>query len=196
MITVQKILAELKLGAKGEAAATEIRQEVIDTWERCTARLWQRRVGHVETLHPESDLIKSLFLELWPVETITKVEEKFDASSNWVELPAATYELTRKDGYELRKINGNYWLASVRVTYTGGYVQEPAAHIDGVPDQNRTPGHILRALVMQGKFITGVAGSDKILVKSQNFEQGAGVLHDPTLHPYFAKMAEKEMRIA
>ena len=85
------------------------------------------------------------------------------------------------DSNGLEKITGNF-NEVVEITYSGGYTETTA------------PAEVVKALETQARFLSERLSDAKIIVKSQNFEGGGGVLEDAELHPFFKKTAKKHLR--
>lgn len=188
MITISKLRDRLKLPMEQDGTLKDILDALVARWEQETERLWARRASYVQRFRiDESKRISDLFLELWPIETITKVEEKTVAASTWTELSAEQYSLLDPNRNRLERI-GSYWAPMVRVTYTGGYVAEPTGQ------QVKTPADISEALLIQGEFALIRNGPSMLAKSSENFEGGAGVFLKPDLHPTFAALAAAKRR--
>lgn len=194
MIALEKLREALKVAPKDDIELQSLLDEVVDLWEECTGRKWSRREDHVEILHPATDQSEVLFLELWPVESITSVEvRELDATSEWETLDSSSYRVEfgnvlRKLGVDaVEGIAGKWWRSDVRVTYTGGY-----SPTTGAP----TPGDVQRAIITQIRFMKARLDDAKLTVKSQNFEGGAGVFEDAWLHPTFRGLAKRRARKA
>ena len=181
MLTV----ADLKSGSGSipEPEAQERVDSAISLWERLTGRLWVRRASHVQTIRPRTNRLRTLLLELWPVETITSVETLDDsAGATWETVTSSNYRL--EGDRQLRYLAG-YWPSFVRVTYTGGYIGRNES-VDGA---TVVPMDVRRALLTQIEFERARFASEKIAIRSQNFEGGAGVFETADVHPYTARLA-------
>lgn len=190
MIALSKLREKLELPADDDGR--DLLDALVGLWEDETKRLWTRRVAHVETIRVnQAKRIYSLFLQLWPIETVTKVEERALSDSTWTELTADQYLLTDPNRNRLERV-GTCWPALVRVTYTGGYTGEPTA--GAVPPQNKTPQDIQEALLVQAKFMRERNVPGRVITQSQNFEGGAGVFLKPGLHPEFSRLAASKAR--
>lgn len=183
MISIGEIRSRLRLAPEKDGELETIRAEVIAAWETATGRLWDRRVGHVEVIRPAHEGIRSILLELRPVEAVTKVEVRYDGD-DWEE--TTDYQV---DEHRLIHISG-YWPDQVRVTYTGGYVANPGA------GQAKTPADVAMALHLQAHFVFIRMAPERIATRSQNFEGGQGVFEEATHHPYFAQLARAKRRLA
>lgn len=192
MIAIAKLRKALGLPMEDDGDLQDILDGVVGVWEEETKRLWSRRTGWIQTFRlDETKRLSSIFLELWPIETITKVEEKSVDAVDWTTLTTTQYIQLESRGNRIERI-GAYWAPMVRVTYTGGYVAEPA--VGATPPQNKTPLDVQEALITQAKFIRARTTADKLINSSQNFEGGAGVHLRPDLHPYFQRLSEQKRR--
>jgi hypothetical protein len=178
MISIQRLRQEVA-DTEQETMLAEIRQSVIELWERETGRAWLLREDYQQTFRLEHDMHSTLFLELLPVTEVTLVESRRSTSTTWEEIDAATYDLAPA-GMLLRV--GTYWPTFVRVTYDGGY------------DDDSCPAAIRGALAVQARFMLRRMQDLSLTVRSQNFEGGAGVYFEPHLHPHFLSMAKAHAR--
>lgn len=192
MISISKLREKLGISTAEDGDLRDILDGMVGLWEEETKRLWSRRAGYVENIRIDtSKRMYTLFLKLWPIETITKVEERALTSTTWTELTADQYLLVDPTRNRLERI-GCSWPAMVRVTYTGGYVADPAAGAD--PAQNKTPLEIQDAMILQEKFKRERNVPGRIMTQSQNFEGGAGVFLRPDLHPLYAELVSHKKR--
>lgn len=170
------------LGLTGDVTNLDaLRQQVIDLWELQTCRLWEERVGYVqEIIPPRGDDVRTIFLELWPITTITKVEQW--TGNEYTEVLAADYYQYHSHG--LRLSSEGCWLSRIRVTYTAGYLS------DDLPEDVRY------ALLIQAKFMLSriMQGNLLIVSGSQSFDGGNTQYLAPNLHPYFEDLAKKRKR--
>lgn len=179
MISLAKLREGLNIPAGDDYLLADLRSQVILQWEEATGFLWDSKAAHVEIFRLTQDPRPyTLFLELIPVITVTKVEERSaSGSSAWVVTDTANYDLLGRRSLE------NYagrWSALVRVTYDGGATSAPA--------------DIQRALIIQAQFLKSRLDSEKISLRSQNFEGGAGVFEDAFLHPFFKQLAKSKQK--
>lgn len=179
MITIPTLRAELHLGAEDDLRLTRLRLRVIKQWEKETGLKWDYRESHTETVMPRGNRVQSVFLELSPVESIVKVEERGELDTEWTELTADEYLLLQPR--TLRRV-GCWWPELVRVQYSGG-----AREVDT---------DVQEALIVQARFLSARLNDAQIAVKSQNFEGGGGVLEEAVMHPYFKRMARLYARKA
>jgi len=189
VITVEHLRAALKLAPKDDEKLESLISEVVDLWETSTGRLWAYRENHMQLLVPQTEQSHVLFLELWPVQSVSLVEENSQSSvGEWETLETSDYSV--QNGNVLMKLKassfegatGQWWDHAVRVTYTGGYTSAT------------TPGDVRRALETQIRFMLSRFADDKIITKSQNFEGGQGVFEDAYLHPMFKALARRRAR--
>ena len=189
MISLSDLRARLGMPAGDGGDLAAIRADVVAEFERETKRLWERRANYVETFRLRPSTRTFVLLELWPVETLTKVEESQDGGT-WTELVAATPEYVLARDNRLERV-GCYFAPWVRVTYTGGYVAAPTGQ------QKQTPSDIREALLVQANFkhIRNRPGA-LLATQSQNFEAGAGELLKGDCHPTFtACVAQRKRKV-
>lgn len=186
MIPISKLRERLKLPADQDSQYADIKASVVSLWEEETKRLWDRRVGYVEVLRVPPCTRKVLFLGLWPIEVVTKVEERTVDTADWTEIPSTDWLQTRENRLERL---GAFWLPVVRVTYTGGYVAA-----DPTVGQTKTPADVAEALLVQADFQLRRNRGQHMELRSQNFEGGAGVYETGTLHPFFKRLAAQKVR--
>lgn len=180
MIKVETLRAALvpALPADRDAELPGLVAEITAEWERETGRPWAYRDEYEEIIRPRTERYTKVFLQLLPVEEIEKVEVRSRAGEAWVELVDGTdFELV---GRRVLERVGDYWPGQVRVTYSGGYKEAPA--------------DIQNAFIVQAKFKLARFSDGKVVVKSQNFEGGGGVLETADLAPLFKEAARKHAR--
>lgn len=180
MLSLEVYRDYLGLSPGNEDELQALKEEVEDLWVSTTQRAWKAESGRVEIQRVHGDRITTLFLQLIPVATVTKVEVKGESNEDWEELLFAdgTWELI---GDQLVRY-GSWWKPLVRVTYNGGYATDAC------------PAKIRRALKLQAKFARERQDTE-VKISSQNFKGGAGNFVEPDLHPYFAKLAQAERRL-
>lgn len=183
--------------------AERLKAQVVAHFERQTSRLWSRRVDHAQILYPTDAQARcgEIELELLPVEGVTTVEE-MQADGTWLLVDAADYTLTNQGLGLLRRLRptftraGRWSLRGVRVTYTGGYQDAPAPGdapaLMGVPVP---PADIVEALYLQARYRWARQGETHLVVKSQSFEGGSGVLLDPGEHPEYTRALDAHRRL-
>ena len=154
----------------------------ISQFEDLSGRKWNRRVGHTQVFAPP-EFSRILLLELFPIETLTKVEER-DASSGsvWETLDVTAYEIILRN--QLERLDDN-WRQRVRVTYTGGYVAKPASG----SSQQETPAHWKKVLALQIKFSRERNTGDKITAQGAQFQGGSVTFEKNNYHPLFWSIA-------
>ncbi len=188
MISYGLLRDRIGLGTADDGQLKAIADALIGVFETQTNRLWARRAGYVEYFRPDTTKrIDTLFLSLWPVEAVTKVEEKCRYNTTWTELTTSQYLPPDPDRNRLERV-GSYWNEQVRVTYTGGYVYSPTV------GQYGTPAEIHEAMLIQAAYIRSRTGNDKLVLSSQNFMGGAGVFLAADFHPIFKAIAEAKRR--
>ena len=185
MISISQLRDALKLAPELDHEIEARRDVVVALWESATQRLWNRRVDHVEIIRPRHDRLDTLLLELWPIESVTKVETRRLWETDWTELTSG-WKLTGER--ELTRVSA-YWECEVRVTYTGGYTENPGI------GQTKTPAEIAAVLLVHAQFMQVRLAPERIAIKSQNFEGGSGVYEDADLHPLFKRLASARRRL-
>lgn len=190
MISLSDLRAELDLPGEREAELPALLAELVDQWERETGRLWQRRAGWVQTLRPSVPDARTVWLELWPVEALTLVEERLlcGPSTDWTALQTTDYTLSGT--HELLRLGGGGWLEEVRVTYTGGYVAAPT------PGQALTPPDVRRALLLQARYAQQRWSGDRAHVSRVSANGGATDYLSGDCHPVFEAAAARHRRHA
>ena len=189
LITDAQLRDALDLPASRDQEVSDMRDAVVALWEGATRRLWERRVGYVETFRPRYNA-RTLILSLGPVESVATVETA-DADGSTFTALASTYYAA--GGRSIRLLDGSgfsFWPGQVRVTYTGGFTAEPAS------GQAETPADIRRVLETQARFMLKRTSDAMIATRSQNFEGGAGVFEQADWHPIFAAVAKRHRRLA
>lgn len=180
MIKVETLRAALvpALPANRDAELPGMVAEIIAEWERETGRPWNYRDEYEELIQPRTERYTKVFLQLMPVDEIEKVEVRTRAGQAWTELTQDTdFELVGRRALERV---GGAWERQVRVTYSGGYKEAPA--------------DIQAAFIVQAKFKLARFSDGKVVVKSQNFEGGGGVLETADMAPMFKSAAERHVR--
>lgn len=186
MISLSDLRARLKLVSVEDGDLAGIRAAVVGQFEQETKRLWDRRANHIQVLRSPASTRRTLFLELWPVEAIAKVEESADGGT-WTEISASSPDYVLARDNRLERV-GCYFAPWVRVTYTGGYVHAPTGQ------QVKTPDAIREALLVQAGFTHARNRGAHISLQSQNFEGGAGVYLKGDFHPTFAACVAQRRR--
>lgn len=181
MISYSRLRRELNHPMDRDDELAWIRSEVVQLWERATGRLWIRNATRVDDfLQTDEAGARTLLLRLWPVQSIATVQVKTSESDvDWTTLVSTDWRIEGRR--ELRRIQ-RYWECLVRVTYSGGYLDDEA------------PPDILRALVVQARFMRDRFGA-KLTVRSENFEGGGGVFETADMHPYFDATAQRYRRL-
>lgn len=188
MIALSKFRAAMGLPTERDGELRDLLDGVVGTWEDATKRLWTRRAGFVETFRFDvTKRIYTLFLNLWPLEAITKIEEKTVDATDWTQLDTDSFIVLDMTRNKVERI-GRCWMPMVRVTYTGGYVPEPTV------GQFKTPLEIQEVLILQARFAQERNVPGRLITQSQNFIGGSGVFLRPDLHPAFARMADQKAR--
>jgi len=188
MISIAILRERLALPTEDDGKARDILSGIISLWETETKRLWNRRAGFVETLRINtSKKISTIFLKLWPIEAVTKVEERSLSDAAWTELAATDYLVPDLERNRLERI-GCRWAPLVRITYTGGYTAGATV------GQYETPQDVVEALLLQAQFTRERNVPGRVITQSQNFEGGAGVFLRPDLHPLFAEQVLQRAR--
>lgn len=170
-----------------EGVYAGLRERVIAMWEAATDRPWNRRVDYVQRFLPPHDQVSTLFLALEPIETVTLVEEKSRSSAEWTTIDPTSYDVA--GNRELAKYSG-FWLAQVRVKYTGGYTEAPSG-----PTQLKTPDDVAGALIVQAGFLVQRMSNEKLIVASTSFEAGSTQYLDASQHPHFKEMVKRYRRV-
>lgn len=178
MIPITELRDALKLAPDQDGTLAAIRLQVIALWEEHSGLLWDKRVDHEQTIRNRCEL-RTVFLELIPVEQIFLVEVRSESDTDWTELEADDYLLV--GARRLRRLGAD-WPEFVRVTYDGG--------------SENAPADVKQALVLQAQFMSVRTAQGTIAVKSQNFEGGGGVLEEATMHPFFKALVELKARRA
>lgn len=177
MITLQTFRQGVGLSVGDEDDLKLLRATVIKLWESVTKRLWNSRTDYVESINIGGDTqtVQSLWLSLWPITSITSIEER-DADEDWATVDSDEYvQQGRRQIVRKSATNFRYWKHFVRVTYSGG-----ATEVDE---------DIQLALIAQAKFMRTRLAKEQITLQSQNFEGGAGVMLRADLHPIFKTLA-------
>jgi hypothetical protein len=179
MITRENFRNMVGLSAEQEDEMEILRGEVIALFEGATKRLWNAREGFIEVITPRGSRPTLIFLNLWPVTSITTVEVREARETDWDEVASTKYKLvgTRR----LERVTGT-WAREVRVTYDGG-VEEADEQIQ-------------RALAVQAKFMMARLQDENVAIRSQNFEGGSGVYETANMHPLFKMITKSKVRKA
>lgn len=121
-------LTELKtqLLAPGLLASTEydvkiaaIGKGVTGAFEKYCNRKFERVAGALVIFQADRD---HFVLPRYPIETVTKIEQRDSLAEGWVELPITTIEnLDEASGQIFFGARLGTYLSMVRVTFTGGY---------------------------------------------------------------------------
>lgn len=162
----------------------------VDQFEKRTNRLWKEREDHVELVRTTHGAARSLFLELWPVAEITKLEVRgawhdgvSSLAGEWEELtPDEDFMLSAEN--EVVRIDGLNWPPLVRVTYDGGYTDDEA------------PEDVLHAIAIQARFIQSRYDGDKLVASSVSMEGGGTNYVSSKAHPLFDDTAKRHRRTA
>lgn len=178
MLSVSQLREKLGGGADLEPFLSDLRNAVVALWEQHTGRLWESREDYVEVIEPDTDRSRLIQLALWPVSELTKVEGRADGETTWTENSLDDYLLL--NARLLRNVVG-YHEPLVRVTYTGGYTP------DG---ETACPRDVRMALLTQAEFMVARTSGNLLLLRSQNFQGGAGVYEEAHLHPTFKLLAQ------
>lgn len=178
MIKLETFRDAVGLTAGDELDLKLLRATVISMWEAATKRLWNARTGYEEDINigAETQTRQSLWLSLWPITTITSIEER-DADEDWETVDSDEY--TRQGRRQIIRNSATsyrFWKHFVRVTYDGG-----ASEVDE---------DIQMALIVQAKFMRTRMAKEQITLQSQNFEGGAGVMLRADFHPLFKQMVK------
>jgi len=190
MISIAKLRGRLQIPSDQDGEARDILDGLVQLWETKTKRLWTRRVNWVEQFRiDETKRISTLFLQLWPIETIASVEEKGILDTDWTLLDTTQWVNMRANRIE--RI-GAIWQPMVRITYTGGYVSDPDPN--ATPAQNKTPFDIQEALILQAQFIRTRTTPDRIAIKSTRARTSGSEYENQDYHPTFAAMVLEKMR--
>ena len=184
MISLSKLRAALH--PADDDLLPVLQASVIELWETQTKRRWQRQTV-TEQFRQPAGRVRSLFLEITPVISITSVQVKTDLNTDWEDADAEDYEVL--NGNHLRRnipqralaSSSSFWPSFVQVTYEGGY------------DEDSTPADIEQVLLLQARFMTARNADGNIILRSQNFEGGAGVFERNTFHPLFDLLAKKHL---
>ncbi len=188
MIALSKLREDLGLPMEQDDKLQAILDGMVASWEDRTKRLWKRRAGYVEYFRFTKRLY-TLFLGLWPVETITKVEVKALAETTWTELTADEFVLVDPLRNRVERI-GCPWSEQVRITYSGGYTEAP------ISGQYGTPQDVQDVLILQERFVRQRTTASNLITSSQNFQGGAGVYLRSDFHPlYQAAIEEKKRKV-
>lgn len=196
MIAIDRLRRELKLPASEEIDLLSILDELIGQWERETLGNWNRRVNFEQIIMSEQEsgsIPKILTLSLAPVESIASVEIKYRMSDpTWTALQTTDWYLDQdkiRGRYaHLHRVN-NCWPALTRVVYTGGWTDAPTGQQFG------TPAEVVRACLIQARFIRARNDATKVAVNNQAFQGGSGSFHKPDLHPFFENMVKGYKRV-
>lgn len=175
MIALSDLRARLELPASDDVTLVAMRDSLIALWEQETGRPWVREVDHVEILR-SGPTRRALFLQLHPVESITKVEQILGGPDDWEELDAEAYWF---DGRRRLEKNSGYWRRLVRVTYTGGVTESASA------GQFKTPADVTEALLAQAVFSHRRNAPDKIALRSEGLKDSQTSYLSADLHPLF-----------
>lgn len=178
MITVSQLRERVQIDPDEDDTLLFLRDQVIDYWESETGGLWNKRIDYVEIIEPTTNRLKTLYLALRPVTSISKVEIKDKKDSEWTEITDYS-----QNGFRLYR-NDKFWEEQVRVTYSGGY------------DETDCPSDIAYVLVIQAAFQTQRHRDDNIIIKGKSIEGGvANFFEDATMHPMFKRLARKKARL-
>lgn len=180
MIKVETLRAALvpALPADRDAELPGLVAEIVAEWERETGSPWNYRDEYEEIILPRTERYNKVFLQLVPVDEVEKVEVRTRAGEDWDELVEGDdFELV---GRRVLERIGQYWERQVRVTYSGGYKEAPA--------------DVQAAFIVQAKFKLARFSDGKVVVKSQNFEGGGGVLETADMAPLFKAAAKRLAR--
>jgi hypothetical protein len=202
----------------GKAArAQELADEVVDLFEQLTDRLWSWRTNQVARFSPTAG-DDSLWLSLYPVAEVVSLSEwtpeglqayglflPFAIVDETQPSTEATAQVALTSDYDvdmemgrITKTRVNPWARRLMVTYSGGYTSKNAPLTVTLGDLSSyavptTPTSIKMALLTQVEFMMSRNDGGKLVLKSQAFKGGAGVLMDADLHPKFAMAVESNV---
>lgn len=186
MIALSDIRSVLELPAEKDHEAIDARDDVVELWETVTDGLWLRRVDLVETIRRKAVSQYMVFTKLRPIESVSKVEVR-DRGGDWEELAATDYEVLAVDGRIDRVIG--CWGEIVRVTYTGGFTDDPQT------GQAKTPQDIKRALLAQALFMQQRLEPSQIGVSSKAVEKSTTTYSRGDMHPLFEDASIRHRRL-
>lgn len=179
-LEVRQAVPQSAEGTRNDPAA--LVEAAVALWERATGRLWKYREDYQEVQYGSGGTI---LLSLWPVETITSVEERRRGSAEWITLNASSWVFIPRRTIE--RVTG-CWGHQVRVTYTGGVKH------DGV-GAFKTPDDIRRGLVTQCAFMLKRWSDEKVAVKSQGFAGGSSTFFEnAAIHPLLQELVDRHQR--
>ena len=186
MITLSKLRETLKTPPGSDDGLKEVRASVVAQLEQLCGGLFDRRADHVQVIRPVNDRAEFLYLELGPVESILRVEERW-RGGEWEELAVTEYELEGER--RLNRTCGSFapW---VRVTYSGGYLAVPGV------GQFGTPADLAMALVTQALFLQQRLSNEAVAVASKNFDAASTIYERADYHPSFVATATRYRRFA
>ncbi len=186
LITVAEVRKLTGTRPEDDEGLQDQRDSVVGLWEDLTCRLWERRVDHVYNTQAVSARTNIIWLPLWPVESITKIEH-VERDGDIALIDATRYHL-QGDNKVVYECGPWAQFEEIIVTFTGGYTANPT----GVPLPAETPADVKRVLLRQLQFERQRFANDKIMIRSQNFEGGSGAYEKATVHPSFQALAKRK----
>ena len=183
MIKITTLRRHLNWPAERDQELEFLRDVVIDLWESATMRLWNARTGHVEVISNDCPR-RTIFLELWPITTITTVEEQKRDESTWEALDSDEFKTYLDHGLErISGVNNSTttkFEPNVRVTYDGG-VTEASKDIQ-------------QALCVQAAFMNARFADEKVDMRSKAIKDASTSYEVANYHPFFRMMAQRHKR--
>jgi len=193
LVDLLQLRDRIKVAASDESELEDLLEEAEQLWEERTFRLWIHEVDRVDVVRNASEVARFCFLPLWPVESVTSVEQRTSWSgATWELLDPADYAVPPDSGHvnAILRIGGSYWREFVRVTYTGGYLAKPLA------SEAQTPASVRRAIITQVAFSRARTSGEKLDSKSKGFRGGSTQYLGADVHPQFEQLAKRLRRIA
>lgn len=175
MLKIEDLRKALELPPEKDLDLEVLRDEVIALWESVTGRLWNGRDNHVEEFSLLKDDDSIIWLNLWPITEVTKVEVRGITQSAFTELTDDQYVVGPEN--RLRRLNA-FWLYNVKVTYKGGY------------DESTCPSEIRNVLLLQARFMKERHSNERIFAKGSSMQGGSTQFYEEAyLHPSFKRLA-------
>lgn len=174
MIPIPKIKGRIKPSADASTDFLSIERASIQRLEKEVGRLFEKKVGHVETrLIGKGRRRKTFFLSGVAVTEITKVEYQpytgeFLDSDGFQEIPVGEFQMMENDACALltKATDGQ-----IRFTYSYGY------------DESDAPEFLIEALFSQMQFSIARNGKSDVHVQSKFGKDNGAKFLEPGLHP-------------
>jgi hypothetical protein len=187
MISIRAIRERVTVPADKDGQLKDLLNEAIDLFEQATGRLWNRREDYVYETSLESIYDQSIWLPLYPIESIVVAEWDPYASPSaaYADIDVADYNVNKKVGRVDHARSSPWSNNRLQFTITGGY------------DETTVPPGVRRMILLQIEFMQQRLAPDKLAVEAVSISRaGTTSFLSPGLHPLVADFAEGVRRRA